>query len=277
MQIIDLHLDVLEKIFKQLDLHDWYNCSQAIPALNPILKEIRYDSEIRVANDNLYIADFVAQVLKRGKVTFWDDAFDQLSKETRKHFYYHGETNFMDLNFDVLEQIFQNLDIEMWYELYHTSNGMKNIVRQMRYNKMIHIRDNNLYLADFICTTIKGYPQLEVTFWNNCFQKLSDNTKSYFQYGRDVKVYYKNSNSGYYPGTVGGGLIQLVASGTKDLFLTGEPQVTFWKASYKRHNNFALDSIEPISKKSSPKPKTGRNYAKRINNRSNHGYRRWHR
>jgi hypothetical protein len=42
---------------------------------------------------------------------------------------------------------------------------------------------------------------------------------------------------------MGGGLIQLVAYGIQDIFLTGDPQITFFKMVYKRHTNF---SIEPI-------------------------------
>ena len=41
-----------------------------------------------------------------------------------------------------------------------------------------------------------------------------------------------------------GGLMQLVAYGAQDVYLTGNPQITFWKVSYKRHTNFAMESIE---------------------------------
>ena len=40
-----------------------------------------------------------------------------------------------------------------------------------------------------------------------------------------------------------GGLIQLVAHGTQDLFLTGIPQITFFKVVYKKHTNFSIESI----------------------------------
>ena len=40
-----------------------------------------------------------------------------------------------------------------------------------------------------------------------------------------------------------GGLIQLVAYGTQDLFLTHEPQITFFKVVYRRHTNFTLEVI----------------------------------
>ena len=43
---------------------------------------------------------------------------------------------------------------------------------------------------------------------------------------------------------MGGGLMQLVAYGAQDVYLTGNPQITFWKVSYKRYTNFAMESIE---------------------------------
>lgn len=45
---------------------------------------------------------------------------------------------------------------------------------------------------------------------------------------------------------MGGGLIQLVAYGSQDVHLTGNPQITFWKVIYRRHTNFALESIEQV-------------------------------
>jgi hypothetical protein len=38
--------------------------------------------------------------------------------------------------------------------------------------------------------------------------------------------------------------MQLVAYGAQDAFLTGVPEITFWKVSYRRHTNFAVESIE---------------------------------
>ena len=43
---------------------------------------------------------------------------------------------------------------------------------------------------------------------------------------------------------MGGGLMQLVAYGAQDVYLTGNPQITFWKVTYRRHTNFAVESIE---------------------------------
>jgi hypothetical protein len=42
----------------------------------------------------------------------------------------------------------------------------------------------------------------------------------------------------------GGGLMQLVAYGAQDIYLTGNPQITFFKVVYRRHTNFALEAIE---------------------------------
>jgi hypothetical protein len=38
--------------------------------------------------------------------------------------------------------------------------------------------------------------------------------------------------------------MQLVAYGAQDIYLTGNPQITFWKVVYRRHTNFAMESIE---------------------------------
>jgi len=43
---------------------------------------------------------------------------------------------------------------------------------------------------------------------------------------------------------MGGGLLQLVAYGAQDVYLTGNPQITFFKVVYRRHTNFALEAIE---------------------------------
>jgi hypothetical protein len=43
---------------------------------------------------------------------------------------------------------------------------------------------------------------------------------------------------------MGGGLMQLVAYGAQDIYLTGNPQITFFKVVYRRHTNFAMESIE---------------------------------
>jgi len=50
--------------------------------------------------------------------------------------------------------------------------------------------------------------------------------------------------STYIKSKMGGGLMQLVAYGAQDIYLTGNPQITFFKVVYRRHTNFALESIE---------------------------------
>ena len=42
---------------------------------------------------------------------------------------------------------------------------------------------------------------------------------------------------------MGGGLMQLVAYGAQDVYLTGDPQITFFKVVYRRHTNFAIEAI----------------------------------
>jgi hypothetical protein len=41
-----------------------------------------------------------------------------------------------------------------------------------------------------------------------------------------------------------GGLMQLVAYGAQDVYLTANPEITFWKVQYRRHTNFAMEAIE---------------------------------
>jgi len=38
--------------------------------------------------------------------------------------------------------------------------------------------------------------------------------------------------------------MQLVAYGAQDIYLTGNPQITFFKVVYRRHTNFAMEAIE---------------------------------
>lgn len=41
-----------------------------------------------------------------------------------------------------------------------------------------------------------------------------------------------------------GGLTQIILYGSQDIFLTGNPQITFFKLVYRRHTNFAIETIE---------------------------------
>lgn len=43
---------------------------------------------------------------------------------------------------------------------------------------------------------------------------------------------------------MGGGLMQLVAYGAQDIYLTGNPQITFFKVVYRRHTNFSQETVE---------------------------------
>jgi hypothetical protein len=43
---------------------------------------------------------------------------------------------------------------------------------------------------------------------------------------------------------MGGGLMQLVAYGAQDIYLTGNPQITFFKVVYRKHTNFSMESIK---------------------------------
>ena len=38
--------------------------------------------------------------------------------------------------------------------------------------------------------------------------------------------------------------MQLVAYGAQDIYLTGNPQITFFKVVYRRYTNFAIEAIE---------------------------------
>ena len=38
--------------------------------------------------------------------------------------------------------------------------------------------------------------------------------------------------------------MQLVAYGAQDIYLTGNPQITFFKVVYRRHTNFSMEAIE---------------------------------
>jgi hypothetical protein len=43
---------------------------------------------------------------------------------------------------------------------------------------------------------------------------------------------------------MGAGLIQLMAYGSQDIYLTGNPQITFFKIVYRRHTNFSMEIAE---------------------------------
>lgn len=41
-------------------------------------------------------------------------------------------------------------------------------------------------------------------------------------------------------------MMQLVAYGAQDIYLTGNPNITFFKVVYRRHTNFSVESIEQV-------------------------------
>ena len=43
---------------------------------------------------------------------------------------------------------------------------------------------------------------------------------------------------------MGGGIISLVANGAQDVYLTGDPHITYFKVIYRRYTNFAMETIE---------------------------------
>ena len=43
---------------------------------------------------------------------------------------------------------------------------------------------------------------------------------------------------------VGGGLLQLVAYGVQDVYLSDSPQISFYSAKYRRYSSFSTDKIE---------------------------------
>jgi len=42
---------------------------------------------------------------------------------------------------------------------------------------------------------------------------------------------------------MGGGVMQLVAIGAQDVFITGSPELSYFKMVYKRHTNFSMESV----------------------------------
>jgi hypothetical protein len=57
---------------------------------------------------------------------------------------------------------------------------------------------------------------------------------------------------------MGGGLMQLVAYGAQDIYLTGNPQITFFKVVYRRHTNFSMEAIEQTWSGTAPSSGDGR-------------------
>ncbi len=45
---------------------------------------------------------------------------------------------------------------------------------------------------------------------------------------------------------MGGGLLQLYSKGPQDVFLTGNPTITFFKKVYRKHTNLAVEEMEQV-------------------------------
>jgi hypothetical protein len=54
-----------------------------------------------------------------------------------------------------------------------------------------------------------------------------------------------------------GGLLNILCYGCNDLYLTGAPQITFFKTAYRRYTNFAIESVEV-------KPNTNTNFGEEV-------------
>ena len=60
------------------------------------------------------------------------------------------------------------------------------------------------------------------------------------------KIYFYSNNNYYFfcfYYIMGGGLINIVTYGSNDLYLTGVPQITYFKFVYRRYTNFSIESI----------------------------------
>ena len=45
-----------------------------------------------------------------------------------------------------------------------------------------------------------------------------------------------------------GGLLQLAVYGNQDFYLTGNPQISYFKSVYRRYTNFSMEMIEILPK-----------------------------
>jgi hypothetical protein len=61
-------------------------------------------------------------------------------------------------------------------------------------------------------------------------------------YNDDYQSNQSNHNNNYQSGYSGGGLMQLVAYGAQDRYLTAAPQITFFKVVYRRHAAFGREN-----------------------------------
>jgi len=69
--------------------------------------------------------------------------------------------------------------------------------------------------------------------------------------------------------------MQLVAYGAQDIYLTGNPQITFFKVVYRRHTNFSVEAIQQTFEGSSSSLKEGGNRTCLISRNGDLVYRMW--
>jgi hypothetical protein len=74
---------------------------------------------------------------------------------------------------------------------------------------------------------------------------------------------------------MGGGLMQLVAYGAQDIYLTGNPQITFFKVVYRRHTNFSIEAIQQTFEQSSDNLFSGGNRSLLISRNGDLVYKIW--
>ena len=74
---------------------------------------------------------------------------------------------------------------------------------------------------------------------------------------------------------MGGGLMQLVAYGAQDIYLTGNPQITFFKVVYRRHTNFSIEAIQQTFEQSSDNLFSGGNKTLLISRNGDLVYKMW--
>jgi len=67
----------------------------------------------------------------------------------------------------------------------------------------------------------------------------------YYTYGKSINIIYILFVIFYLLENIimSGGIIQLVANGVENIYLTGNPQITFFKIVYRRHTNFSRETI----------------------------------
>ena len=47
---------------------------------------------------------------------------------------------------------------------------------------------------------------------------------------------------------MGGGTLQLIIKGGQDIYITGNPEISFFKSVYRRHTNFSIECVEQVQR-----------------------------